>query len=50
MRVSSQLLTKLRYDQLEDIEAATPAGYIKQLQNDVLKLAIAIQEGYFVTV
>ncbi len=50
MRVSSQLLTKLRYDQLEDIETATPAEYIKQLQNDVLKLAIAIQEGYFVTV
>lgn len=50
LRASAQLLTKLRYDQICDIEAATPVEYIKQLQQEVLIVTTAIQEGYFVTV
>ena len=44
------MLTKLRYDQMSDIEAVSPSEYIKKLQEDVITLAGAIQEGYFVTI
>lgn len=47
---SGRMLTKLRYDQMSDIEAVSPSEYIKKLQEDVITLAGAIQEGYFVTI
>ncbi len=47
---NGRMLVKLRYDQISDIEAVTPSEYIKQLKEEVVILANAIQEGYFVTI
>ena len=50
LRASSQMLNKLRYDTAESIISITPKKYIEELQGEVIILARAIQEGYFVTI
>lgn len=49
LKVSAQLLVKLHYDELDDINLVGPDVYIDSLQTEVLALAAAIQEGHFVS-
>ncbi len=47
-KICAQLLLKLRHDVLADIEFAGQDNYVKSLQEELLALGSAIQEGYFI--
>lgn len=49
LKTTSQLLVKLKFDDMSDITDCGQNIYINQLQEEVLKLGDAIHEGYFVT-
>jgi uncharacterized alpha-E superfamily protein len=47
-KICAQILLKLRYDKLQDIVVSGQDKYIKLIQDELLSLGSAIQEGYFV--
>jgi uncharacterized alpha-E superfamily protein len=49
LKASAQLLVKLRFDSLDDINKIGQKAYIESLQKEVFNLAIAIEEGHFVS-
>jgi uncharacterized alpha-E superfamily protein len=49
LKASAQLLVKLRFDSLDDINKTGQKSYIELLQKEVFDLAVAIEEGHFVS-
>ena len=49
LKASSTLLVKLKHDNLNDVAKVGNKTYLKSLQDEILNLAVAIQEGHFVT-
>lgn len=49
IKANAKLLLKLQHDNVRDIAIVGQDEYIKSLQDEVLALGIAIQEGYFIT-
>lgn len=49
LKINAKLLIKLQHDTMSDIMAIGQDKYIESLQEEVLALGVAIQEGYFIT-
>lgn len=49
LKISAQLLVKLQFDKLEDINQIGQIAYIELLQKEIFALAAAIEEGHFVS-